>query len=542
MPETQHQPAARSNRRSLLPFALAAILAAIVVHYGTRWGPWTYSDGVGYIVSARNLLAGPGLGLVKPSGEFEPLVSHPPLFSLLIAALGRVGMDLVEAARWINLLAYSAFVGGVGWSVRRLSDSEAAGLAASALLIVTTDVLLIGLSAMAEPLFLCAGFLGLLLLALHLREERSWQLLAGSALIGLSLLARYPAVIFWATAALGALLLGGPGFIQRIKRAVVTALALLPTALFLGISALNPQAGVARALSAGRSPFSAFIQFSRAVASVYWRWKPVPPEEVTRLFFPAGFASWLPLLLAALFFGSLGALILAVTLSWRDKTLPSWTSPSIRAVALLLLFQVLYFVFFAGSYVLTYPTPDVDERTLLPLLVAGELTLLFLGYELAASRSRTWSGAAAFGLLAAALVGYGILSLDTVRGLHQTGSGYTSRAWRRSRTLEVVRGLPQEIPLISNAPEAILLYTDRYPHAYVERSADGNLEEQHANQGELLASGAALILVDLGAGSGGEADVNCEDFGAAPYKLATYHADSVGAVCFHPDHLPASTP
>jgi hypothetical protein len=142
-------------------------------------------------------------------------------------------------------------------------------------------------------------------------------------------------------------------------------------------------------------------------------------------------------------------------------------------------FCLLYLAFVAGSYFLTYPTLDINSRTLLPLAPA----FIMLGLALLASWTAgpplgtRWLQLGASLVLAASLAAYLVPTLDMVRGLNRTGSGYTARAWQQSPTIRALQASQPAGPLISNEPEAILLYLNRYPHDLnqwlLDRAAQG---------------------------------------------------------------------
>jgi hypothetical protein len=94
---------------------LISIAGSIAIVYSTRWGPWAYSDSTEYIVSARTFISGRGLGFYAPSGSFERLSLHPPFYSLLLSAFGLLGIDMLAAARWLNVFLFGAtiFLAGV---------------------------------------------------------------------------------------------------------------------------------------------------------------------------------------------------------------------------------------------------------------------------------------------------------------------------------------------------------------------------------------------------------------------------------------------
>ena len=57
----------------LVIVGLLSILGGAAAVYSTAKGPWGYSDSVAYIVSARNLLKGIGLGYYYPLRSLKSL-------------------------------------------------------------------------------------------------------------------------------------------------------------------------------------------------------------------------------------------------------------------------------------------------------------------------------------------------------------------------------------------------------------------------------------------------------------------------------------
>jgi hypothetical protein len=98
---------------------------------------------------------------------------------------------------------------------------------------------------------------------------------------------------------------------------------------------------------------------------------------------------------------------------------------------ILALFSGIYLGFFAAAYLVTDPTPDVDSRTMLPLLPA----LLAMVVVFAHISLRAWRDSRPLMLgwgacLLVALAGYGVISQDTVV---VCTNRYTSREWRCRR-------------------------------------------------------------------------------------------------------------
>ena len=75
---------------------MAAVVAA------SAKGLYASPDSVFYVGTARNLLDGVGF---RPPGALQPLGHFPPLFTLVIAAVGWLGLDPLDAGRAVNVPA-----------------------------------------------------------------------------------------------------------------------------------------------------------------------------------------------------------------------------------------------------------------------------------------------------------------------------------------------------------------------------------------------------------------------------------------------------
>ena len=179
----------------------SALLGVAAVTLSTNHGPGIGGDATIYIFSAKNLLAGNGLGLIEPGGGFRLIPYFPPFYSLVLAFFGLVGLNLVLAAKWLNILLFGCLVLLLGFEMLRSSKSTF--YTAVICLLVALSPLLIPVYswAMSEPLAIFLGFLGLILLNRSLSNSNNTILLIGSALVvGLSMLTRYSHVSFLMTA------------------------------------------------------------------------------------------------------------------------------------------------------------------------------------------------------------------------------------------------------------------------------------------------------------------------------------------------------
>src|SRR2546421_11530092 len=96
---------------------LGFVLLEVTIHDGVGVSP----DSCEYVMGARNLLAGKGIGAIDAEGEYHPLTHFPPLYMLILAAGNAVVGDLFKAAYGMNLLLYALNIALVAVVVRRCS-------------------------------------------------------------------------------------------------------------------------------------------------------------------------------------------------------------------------------------------------------------------------------------------------------------------------------------------------------------------------------------------------------------------------------------
>ncbi len=90
----------------VLPAAIGAAGALLVLVNTIRWGAGLSQDSAYYISAARSLLAGHGFTCF----DGTPFVAWPPLFPLTLAGLGRLGIEPLAGAWLVNTLAFGVVV------------------------------------------------------------------------------------------------------------------------------------------------------------------------------------------------------------------------------------------------------------------------------------------------------------------------------------------------------------------------------------------------------------------------------------------------
>ena len=196
---------------------LAAVLGIVALMISTHWGPGIGGDATIYITSARNLLAGRGVGLIQPDGSFRLIPYFPPFFPLVLSLIGLTGADLVAAAHWLNMLLFGGLVWLAGSLTYRVSRSALLAGILAVLLMASPILIPVYSWAMAEPLSIFCGVLGLVWLVDYLhRPERTYLLILSGLLAGLSFLTRYSAVAYLAAGWVGLLVFSSKHLRARV--------------------------------------------------------------------------------------------------------------------------------------------------------------------------------------------------------------------------------------------------------------------------------------------------------------------------------------
>src|SRR4051812_32904442 len=93
----------QAPRKTPIPvlFAIAFAGAAAVLVATSTFGIGVSAESETYILAARNFAQGRGLLISTASGGAAPLTQHAPLYALLLGMCGRMGFDILAAARWI---------------------------------------------------------------------------------------------------------------------------------------------------------------------------------------------------------------------------------------------------------------------------------------------------------------------------------------------------------------------------------------------------------------------------------------------------------
>jgi len=427
------------------------------VLYTTPWGTGTGFDQGTYIGAARNLLAGRGLAIPWGITAGQQVTHFPPLFPVALAAIGTLGPDPWEAARYLNaVLRATNVLAGALLAARLAPGARLAPPLAGGLLLVSVQMEFVHGSAWSEPLFLSLLSASLWLLARHLAGGSQRALVGSAGLGALALLTRYAGLAL-VLSGLAVLAWQSHGWRQRLGRmAVYAGLSLAPLALWVARNAL-----VADSLVGDRQ--IGWQDVSRAQLmqglSTVFDWV-LPSSLVARLVSPEGVISRPGLALLGL---------LVVGLVWWARREGRLALPAESAVlrTVLLHFSVIYPLCVVLSITAFDHLTQLDSRILSPVY----LCLVAL---LSASAVRSPRVPVAAVIVALLLVSSARFAL-VVQRAHTDGIMYSNVLWLTSPTMRDVQRLPGTTNVFSNAPDAIYILARRNAYQIPDAAQAGQL-------------------------------------------------------------------
>jgi len=456
---------------ALVLILILAAASAGAVGYATARAPWAGNDSVTYIEAAHNFAAGRGLVTTEPSGVERPLSGFPPLYSILLGYSARLGIDALQAARWLDAGLMAILVASVGaaalFALRQpvLAIMLSAALATSPLLVDAFT------GVMAEPLTLTLGTLGLIMISAYAQRGGVGTLLGSAVFGGLALLARHSGIVFPLVGIITILFLR-PLPPRRGIRAVGTY-ALISLIVYIGwVMVTRAGGGTISPTGALHLPQESLWEASRplrsAAATIPWGWLPFS-DALGPAAYPIRLVT-----LAVLCVALLAPMGLAIASQRKSGSHPLSRSPDLQLACVFLVLSITTAVFVSTSYLLVAaPKPFLDDRILSPLFlgaVVGGGASLFYALKALGHRRLAWllpSCAAAL-----AVVSYVPKTGVILSDLHNDGRGYTSRSWSTSGILADMATVPATRPLISNDVFAIMYFTGR-PAYQIPAYSDG---------------------------------------------------------------------
>ena len=489
---------------------LIAVTGVLLVLMATPEGAGLSDDSIAYIAGARSMAAGSGYREAWLASN-QPVTHFPPAFPSVLAFFGLLGIDPLNASRWVNALLFGANAALLGILAWRMTPSLTAGLVLAGLFILSADQLQVHTMAMSEPLFIFLSLLSIWMFDLYFERDQHWWLGACATIVGMAYLTRYSGLALVATFVV-ALLILHKGWRKKLVTSALFVAGTLPWILGWAL----------------RNRLTAENATNRTFA-----WHPITDENiriglrtVSEALIPV--ETWRrevfkqPFIIEAAIVLILGALLVWLAVkTWKYVTNPLPPAPSAGQAApqgkngmlvrevisfTVALFFFAYFASTISSMLMFDAATKFRLRILAPMFVCLLILLVYFGVWLR-NKNRPLVILLTFVFLAFSAY----RQVNTINFWSRGGMGYASFQWYDSKAMEYLRDLPEDIHIYTDEPAAVYLYTGRGNYVLPDRydsatalSREGFDEKLAIMRQEILAGQAVLAIF-----KGGE--VNVED-------------------------------
>ncbi len=226
----------RIDRFTLFLAALGLLGAALILLRIANNGVEIEGDALLYVSTAQGLLAGNGFA----SNWGHLYENAAPLFPLALASAGLLGLNVINAAGYINAAAFGLTAFATAIWLRRRVRSRWLVVWAGGTCILSLSLVYVSTRAWTEPLFILFLVLALFALDRFLDTRQRSFLLLAAGYAALVCLTRYIGLTLVLSALLLLLLQRGATFPARIGNAAVfSVLALTPIGLWMLRNLLN---------------------------------------------------------------------------------------------------------------------------------------------------------------------------------------------------------------------------------------------------------------------------------------------------------------
>ncbi len=458
----------------VLVLVAAAGTAAVLV--ATRHGPGLSPDSVRYIAGARNILAGHGFTYQEGDGAYRPIANWPPLYSVVLALPGLVGVDPLRGARVVDAVLFGLTLLVVGWMVRRRGGSLIAAAFAMAALASVRTALIVYVMAWSESLFVLLTMCGLLALSRHLEKPGWGRLLTAVLAAGAAFMTRYPGIALAASGSAALLLWRKGGWWPRLRDAAVFgALTCLPVLLWMTRNVETAGTATSRHVTTHLVDVPHLLQGLYTVHS--WL---VPARMPMRL---------KPAVSGVLVAGA-ATLVVLLVLARRGRPGPE---EPVRPVGPMLLFVGAYVGALLGAMTFAYPSCDLGSRYLYPVLPVLIAVLVRAAEDRLRGTRRAGVARVVFAVVGVVFIATNLLqTVPWTAGVRESGAGLLGRSWRDSPIIARLAALPPGTPIYSNRGEAIYILIGRNSYRLPHSDGSEIAAEDLAAMRSALQKGAVL--------------------------------------------------
>jgi hypothetical protein len=437
------------NRVFWILLIALAIVGFLLMMYITPLGIGLVNDSVGYIGSARNILAGDGYSRLVGDYSTRPVTNYPPMFSIVLAFIGLFGLEIVDAAWWLNVLLFSINIVLVSVIARKITANGYFGLATGLIFAISSPFLRAHVYAMTEPLFLLFSFLALWFMVKYIGAS-NWRWLAVSGLLaGFAFITRYVGVALFATS-IFSLLIFQPDWKKRLKAGIIfLASGFPPVIIWLVRNMIVSENPANRSLIWHPIP----LRKIQEGLQNFWGWLLPETFGIIEKFLTIWGIIFALLLILIL------ALIIGLLVLYLRRRLPVEKENFILGWVFGL-HALVYLGTLVVSMTFVDASPIFEDRILAPFTVCILIGIVVLLAWLWARKVKLVRLGVLL-LMVILLLSLAEDSLDTVRDYHADGLGFSSATWRNSETIQAVNDLPEDLILFSNRITAIYILTDR---------------------------------------------------------------------------------
>lgn len=449
----------------LLLNLVIAILGGGLILYATRGGVGAQSDSAFYLGVARNLAAGHGLGLTRPFTGFEFFAIFPPLYSIILAGLAAIGLDLIEAARWMNALLFSLTIALAGGFFIWKWKTPSVGILIALLIAFSPSMIAAHAWLLSEPLYYFLGTLSLLAV-IEFLSNHSWKwLVISAAAAALAALDRYAGLALALCGLVTLLFQPSTLLAVRIKRMLVFGLiSLLPTGIWLWVVRVQSATIAGRELYAPDQLVPRLAKLVAPLKLTVISW--IPFSDV--LPFISDPHHYRPFWIFTILVMTALAVLLVMVIQKRSKPGELITSP-VSMLRVFMIFMACHLLTFAGATLFLTASPAAGDRNFAPLLFSIYFLLsTSMVIILRTFQNNHWIKITTYGiaiLIAGACMAQGI---KAVAAYPADGLGYNTHAARKSPIYNAMRKLPENLLIVCNNPNVILFHTNRGTYPVVE--------------------------------------------------------------------------
>lgn len=452
-----------------------------------------FPDAIVYMEAAENLLRGDGLVAVERSYEASPLhqfrdkrlTHYPPLFPLIVAAIGACGAVPVDAAKWLNILLMGGTTLMIGYGVyKATAGSTLFSVVAGAFFALSPATLAVHAVALSDPVFVFLGTSGLVLISSYLEQNRRVPLLGAAGLIALAWMTRYVGVALVAAGVLAILIHSKTSLHRRVLDSIVLGVvASLPMAVWLTWNHVAAGTAMNRPISYHPLLSQQLNNGFQAVLSY------LLPVEVPRM---ARFA--VTIIAATAILGIIAGMIR------RGRGFATWRPPHIPPLCrVMCLFGLAYLVVMAASITFVDAIIQLDSRHLFPLFICLVMAGCSMASAFRASFGRPQLILGCCALFSALAINAYAAGIWAAAGRH--GRGPDANSWPNTRTMKWLQSLPPGSPVYTNGGPAVHYWTGRrtfgLPVKFDPMSYKRNVDYQKqmsALRDGLRQPGSALVL------------------------------------------------